>query len=88
MFFPHSRKVHKSFSLLSSPPSHSLFGSYALKSLTPFLFSASQFSSVRLVLSRHLRGFGLFSFRVSPFLPLTSKPSKSRMGKGKGSIHS
>ena len=67
--------------------SHRLaFGSYGLKTLETNTLKASQLEAVRRVLIRDLRKIGHIWIRIFPCKPITSKPLKTRMGKGKGSV--
>ena len=69
--------------------SHRLaFGSYGLKSLekNQFNISASQIEAVRKVIVRRTRRIGQIWIRTFPYKPISEKPTKTRMGKGKGSV--
>ncbi len=64
------------------------FGSYGLKSLQamPTGIKASQLEAVRRVIIRDLRKIGHIWIRTFPHKPVGKKPTKTRMGKGKGSV--
>jgi len=62
------------------------FGSYGIKSLEANQLTASQLESVRRVIIRRVRKIGKIWIRVFPFKPVSAKPTKTRMGKGKGSV--
>lgn len=67
--------------------SHRLsFGSFGLKSLEPNQLKASQLEAVRKVIIRDLRRIGHIWIRTFPYKPISKKPTKTRMGKGKGSV--
>ena len=67
--------------------SHRLsFGSFGLKSLAPGQLKASQIESVRRVIIRDVRRIGHIFIRTFPYKPISKKPTKTRMGKGKGSV--
>ena len=67
--------------------SHRLsFGSYGLKSLEANWLKASQLEAVRRVIIRDLRKIGHIWIRTFPHKPVGKKPTKTRMGKGKGSV--
>jgi len=60
-------------------------GKIGLKALSNFKVTARQIEAVRQVISRTLRRRGKIWINLFPFLPSTSKPIGTRMGKGKGS---
>jgi large subunit ribosomal protein L16 len=60
--------------------------SFGLKSLEPGRVSARQIESVRRVVRRKLNRQGNLNIGIFPDLPVTSKPTEVRMGKGKGSV--
>ena len=62
------------------------FGEIGLKAKESGLISARQLESARRVLARKIKKKGKIWIRIFPFLPITSKPTESRMGKGKGSV--
>lgn len=62
------------------------YGSYGLKALTPGWLKASQLEAVRRVIIRNIRKIGKIWIRVFAHKPISQKPTKTRMGKGKGSV--
>lgn len=69
--------------------SHRLaFGPYGLKSLekNQFNIKASQIEAARKVIVRRVRRIGQIFIRTFPHKPISGKPTKTRMGKGKGSV--
>jgi large subunit ribosomal protein L16 len=85
------RKAHKNVkkSLRSNSISKTqslTFGSYGLKALTGGWIKASQIEAVRRVIVRQIRGLGKIWIRIFPDKPITQKPTKTRMGKGKGAV--
>ncbi len=62
------------------------FGSYALKAIQPERITARQIEAARRALTRHMKRQGRVWIRVFPDVPITSKPTEVRMGKGKGSV--
>ena len=60
------------------------FGEIGLKAQESGLISARQIESVRRVITRKIKKKGKIWIRIFPYLPITSKPTESRMGKGKG----
>jgi large subunit ribosomal protein L16 len=61
-----------------------LFGKFGLKSLSPERVTARQIEAARRVITRFIKRQGKLWIRIFPDLPVTSKPTEVRMGKGKG----
>jgi large subunit ribosomal protein L16 len=61
------------------------FGQYGLKALEPERVTARQIEAARRALTRHMKRAGRVWIRVFPDVPVSSKPTEVRMGKGKGS---
>lgn len=79
------KKNNKQHLILSN--THRLmFGSFGLKTLETNLIKASHIEAMRRVIIRDLRRKGKIWFRIFPSKPITTKPLKTRMGKGKGSV--
>ena len=62
------------------------FGSYGLKAMEPERITARQIEAARRAITRQMKRQGRVWIRVFPDLPVTSKPTEVRMGKGKGAI--
>ena len=62
------------------------FGEIGLKAKMSGMISARQIESARRVISRKMKKKGKVWIRIFPDLPITSKPTESRMGKGKGAV--
>ena len=62
------------------------FGSYGLKALEPERVTARQIEATRRAITRHMKRQGKVWIRIFPDVPVTSKPTEVRMGKGKGSV--
>ena len=62
------------------------FGSYGLKAQEPERVTARQIEAARRAITRHMKRAGRVWIRIFPDLPVTSKPTEVRMGKGKGSV--
>jgi len=60
------------------------FGSYGLKALEPDRVNARQIEAARRAITRHMKRAGRVWIRIFPDLPISSKPTEVRMGKGKG----
>jgi large subunit ribosomal protein L16 len=62
------------------------FGGYALKATEPERVTARQIEAARRAITRHMKRQGRVWIRIFPDLPVSSKPTEVRMGKGKGSV--
>jgi large subunit ribosomal protein L16 len=62
------------------------FGSYGLKATQPERVTARQIEAARRAMTRHMKRQGRVWIRIFPDVPVTSKPTEVRMGKGKGSV--
>ena len=62
------------------------FGSYGLKAAQPERITARQIEAARRAMTRHMKRQGRVWIRIFPDVPITSKPTEVRMGKGKGSV--
>jgi large subunit ribosomal protein L16 len=60
------------------------FGQYGLKAMEPDRVTARQIEAARRALTRHMKRAGRVWIRVFPDVPVSSKPTEVRMGKGKG----
>ena len=61
------------------------FGSFALKATEPERVTARQIEAARRAITRHMKRQGRVWIRIVPDVPVSSKPTEVRMGKGKGS---
>ncbi len=61
------------------------FGAFGLKAMEPQRITARQIEAARRALTRHTKRAGRVWIRIFPDLPVSSKPTEVRMGKGKGS---
>ena len=62
------------------------FGTFALKATEPERVTARQIEAARRAITRHMKRQGRVWIRIFPDVPVTSKPTEVRMGKGKGSV--
>ncbi|WP_208441846.1 MULTISPECIES: 50S ribosomal protein L16 [Bartonella] len=62
------------------------FGAYGLKAVEPERITARQIEAARRAITRYMKRSGRVWIRIFPDLPVTSKPTEVRMGKGKGSV--
>ena len=60
------------------------FGGFGLKALEPNRVTAREIEAARRAITREMKRAGRVWIRVFPDLPVTSKPTEVRMGKGKG----
>jgi large subunit ribosomal protein L16 len=62
------------------------FGFIGLKALNSFRMTSRQIEAVRQCVNRELGRSGKIWINIFPHIPVTSKPTENRMGKGKGSV--
>lgn len=62
------------------------FGTVGLKALESGIISSRQIESARQAITRKMKRKGKVWIKIFPDLPVTSKPTGIRMGKGKGAI--
>lgn len=62
------------------------FGTIGLKAAESGTISARQLEAARQSITRKINRKGKLWIRVFPSLPITTKPTEVRMGKGKGSV--
>ncbi len=60
------------------------FGEYGLQALARAWVTTTQLEACRVALSRNMKRRGKLWIRVFPDKPITKRPPKTRMGKGKG----
>ena len=60
------------------------FGSFGLKAQEPERVTARQIEAARRAITRHMKRAGRVWIRIFPDVPVSSKPTEVRMGKGKG----
>ena len=61
------------------------FGAFGLKAVRPGRVTARQIEAARRAITRHLKRTGRVWIRIFPDVPVSTKPTEVRMGKGKGS---
>ena len=62
------------------------FAGFGLKALEPNRVTAREIEAARRAITRQMKRQGRVWIRVFPDLPVTSKPTEVRMGKGKGAV--
>lgn len=90
MLFPKKTKYKKQFKgkLVGQINQNNkiLYGRYAIKSLEEARITARQIEAIRKNIIRKMKRLGFLWIRIFPDIPISSKPSGNRMGKGKGNI--
>lgn len=90
MLSPKRVKYRKTFKNLPDTYKYSnnnlSFGSFALKSLGFGRLTSKQIEAARRAITRKIKRKGKVWIKVFPHIPVTSKPTEVRMGKGKGSL--
>ena len=61
------------------------FGQFGLKAMEPERVNARQIEAARRAITRAMKRAGRVWIRIFPDIPVSSKPTEVRMGKGKGS---
>jgi large subunit ribosomal protein L16 len=62
------------------------FGTIGLKAVEAGIINSRQLESARQAITRKIKRKGKIWIRIFPNLPITSKPTGTRMGKGKGQV--
>jgi large subunit ribosomal protein L16 len=60
------------------------FGQFGLKAVEPERITARQIEAARRAITREMKRQGRVWIRIFPDVPVSSKPTEVRMGKGKG----
>lgn len=81
------RKTFKNFPTTLKYSNNQLVdGSFALKSLAFGRITAKQIEAARRAITRKIKRKGKLWIKIFPQIPVTSKPTEVRMGKGKGTL--
>ena len=62
------------------------FGEIGMKATVSGTITAKQLEAARQAITRKIKRKGKVWIRIFPHMPVTSKPTESRMGKGKGTV--
>lgn len=62
------------------------FGQFGLQALEPGYITDRQIEAARIAITRKVKRSGRVWVRIFPDKPVTSKPTETRMGKGKGAL--
>ena len=89
MLSPKRTKYRKSFKL--KPEGFTefkglAFGAFGLKAMESARITNKQIESARRAITRKMKREGRVWIHIFPHIPVTSKPTEVRMGKGKGSV--
>ena len=63
-----------------------IYGQFAIKSCEEGRLTSRQIEATRRVIVRKMKRLGYLWIGVFPDVPITSKPTENRMGKGKGAV--
>lgn len=81
------RKFRKNITnLKASRGTYLVHGTYGLVALESYRITAQQIEACRKAIMRQIKRIGKLWIRIFPHFPVTAKPSKVRMGQGKGSF--
>ena len=81
------RKQHKSYVRGTASRGTNLsFGDVGLQAVTFGRITGRQIEAARRAITRHMKRAGRVWIRIFPDVPVTSKPTEVRMGKGKGPV--
>nr|YP_010394646.1 ribosomal protein L16 [Plasmopara halstedii]DAZ89083.1 TPA_asm: ribosomal protein L16 [Plasmopara halstedii] len=90
MLFPKKTKYKKKFKgkLIGKTQKGNIiiYGKYAIKALQETRLTSKQIESARQTIVRKMKKLGFLWVRIFPDIPVTTKPTENRMGKGKGSV--
>lgn len=90
MLFPKKTKYKKQFKNKCkgkiSKINNIIYGKYAIKSLEETRLTAKQIEATRKTIIKKMKKSGFIWIRIFPDIPVTSKPTENRMGKGKGAF--
>lgn len=90
MLFPKKTKYKKQFKgkLVGTTIKGTkiIYGKYALKVLEETRLTSKQIEATRRIIVRKMKKLGFLWIRIFPDIPITTKPTENRMGKGKGSV--
>ena len=90
MLFPKKTKYKKQFKgkLVGQTVKGTkiVYGKYAIKVLEETRLTSRQIEATRRIIIRKMKRLGFLWIRVFPDIPVTSKPTENRMGKGKGAL--
>lgn len=63
-----------------------VFGTFGIVAAEPARITARQIEAARKTINRKVKRIGKLWIRIFPDIPVTSKPTEVRMGKGKGAV--
>lgn len=90
MLFPKKTKYKKQFkgklTGKTTKGQKIIYGKYAIKTLKESRLTSKQIEATRRIIIRKMKKLGFLWIRVFPDIPVTTKPTENRMGKGKGAV--
>jgi large subunit ribosomal protein L16 len=90
MLFPKKTKYKKQFkgklTGKTTKGNNIIYGKYAIKVLEETRLTSRQIEATRRIIIRKMKRLGFLWIRIFPDIPVTSKPTENRMGKGKGAV--
>ena len=90
MLFPKKTKYKKQFkgklTGKTTKGQKIIYGKYAIKTLKETRLTSKQIEATRRIIIRKMKKLGFLWIRVFPDIPVTTKPTENRMGKGKGAV--
>ena len=90
MLFPKKSKYKKQFKGKlkgkTTKANNIIYGKYAIKVLEETRLTSKQIEATRKIIIRKMKKLGFLWIRVFPDIPVTTKPTENRMGKGKGAF--
>lgn len=90
MLFPQKTKYKKHFKgkILGKTTKGNkiIYGKYAIKVLKETRLTSKQIEATRRIITQKMKKLGFLWIRIFPNIPVTTKPTENRMGKGKGEV--
>ena len=90
MLFPKKSKYKKQFKGKlkgkTTKANNIIYGKYAIKVLEETRLTSKQIEATRKIIIRKMKKLGFLWIRIFPDIPVTTKPTENRMGKGKGAF--
>lgn len=90
MLFPKKTKYKKQFKGKvigkTIKGSKIIYGKYAIKVSEESRLTSKQIEATRKIIIRKMKKLGFLWIRIFPDIPITTKPTENRMGKGKGNV--
>ena len=62
------------------------YGEYGIVAMEPAWIKSNQIEAARVAMTRYIKRGGKVWIKIFPYKPVTTKPSETRMGSGKGTL--